>query len=316
MNPRSNEPPVLEDDFSEEPTIKAPTSSGRKFNMNLGGGTGKTLIISVVVTLVVLGLMSVVGKGGLFVNKSDFTSNMANVVTALDGTAKIATKAQTDVATAIQSIPETVSNQVDTKVSQQVSQINTKITELNQKITEANSSSQAASTKVNELTTKLNSDIASLTARFNTETTSLTAKNTELATKLANLETTIKSLETRLIAIENQAVAASVVVNENVAQYGIMNGVAVYVPLSVTNSGSTDVVVPVKLVLTTASSNITVSSATMSGTYTVVVSGSMVTFTTTVSVPTNSSISFNGIWVKLVYSGISPNTWSAQWSKE
>jgi chaperonin cofactor prefoldin len=308
--------PPDEDNFDDQPPLR-PERTGSRFKFNVGGDAPKTVLISIAVTLIILGLMSVVGKGGLFVNKSDFTKNMTTIVGALDNTVAIAQKAQTDVATAIQSIPNTVSSQVSTAVTQKTSEWESKLSALSARVTTAETSSQTNASKIADLTAKLKSDMDSLTSQFNSQTATLATKDTELATKNTELATKITALEARITALENQAVTTSVTVTSTVQNLSIVNGVSIGTPLTITNSGVTNVTVPVKLVVT-APSGVTspITSTTMTGTYTSSISGLIVTYYTTAYVPANSTVTFSGISIVVNYTGTPSTTWTAQWSKQ
>jgi len=109
---------------------------------------------------------------------------------------------------------------------------------------------------------------------------------------------------------------SSVTVVSNANQYNITNGATTYVPLTVVNNSNSTVTVPVKLVLTTATPGIYVSTAGMSGVSSSAINGATVTFYTTATVGANSSLTFSQIYIVLNYTGTSPNTWTAIWSKQ
>jgi hypothetical protein len=101
-----------------------------------------------------------------------------------------------------------------------------------------------------------------------------------------------------------------------VMNLSIVSGTPIGTPLTVTNNGVTNVTVPVKLVVIAPSGITITGTPTMTGTYTVTVSGQTITYYTTASVQANTAITFSGITITVTYTGSSSTAWSAQWSKQ
>lgn len=150
------------DDFEEgAPKIKPKTS------FDMGGGTMKVVFTSFVVTLVILAFMSFAG-GVAFVTKKDFTANLSNVTTALDQAKADLTRDKSDVAVAIQNLPSTISNQVNSIVAQSIVQWNSQLSSLSDRVTELNNTLQSNIATFAQYATKIdeaNSKIASLESR-------------------------------------------------------------------------------------------------------------------------------------------------------
>ena len=96
-------------------------SSKEKLSSLNGGGSIKTIVISFIVTSVIL--LMVASTGGMgFVTKKDFTANMVGVVATLERAKVDLVKAQNDVATAVQGIPDIITNQLNSLATQDTSQ--------------------------------------------------------------------------------------------------------------------------------------------------------------------------------------------------
>lgn len=184
----------------EELSLEPPLREKRRGlpSMGFGGGSVKTILISLVVTFVVIMGMGYVG-GGQFITKKDFTTNLANMITTMDQAKAGLAQAQSSVATAVQAIPTTVSTQVAASVATATTQWTSQLSALSDKVTASTASSQANVTKISELETKLKSDVSTLTV-----------KDTELAGKITALETKVGGYETRIKALEDKVATLSI----------------------------------------------------------------------------------------------------------
>jgi len=323
MTIRPPEPPLRDTDIGEEeldPMMPPPSSSSGRSRFSFGnikmGDTGKILLISALVTVLVLGVMSYAGKGGFFVNKTDFTKNMGDIVSALDSTSAIAQAAKSNVDTAIQSIP----GQVSSQVTQKTSDWESRLSQISSRLSTLESSTQSNTNKINEVSSQLNTEISKLKAEFQDTQEELESSNEEFTTeingKLSEMSANITALLARIQTLENQAVVSAVTVSDVISQYAIASGVAINTPLTIANSGVSDVTIPVKLVITAPSGVTSISSAAITGTYTSTTNGLVVTYLISVTVPANSTITFGGIKSTIVYTGTPSTTFSAQWSKQ
>lgn len=169
-----------EDDFKEKPPI--PPRGGR---LDMGGGLGKTVVVSLIVTMLVLLFMSVAGRGGFFVNKSDFTANMVGVVAAMEQAEAGLVKAKADVTVALQNIPNTLSAQVTASVAQSVGQWNSQLSSLSDRVSTLSGSIGSIPSN----TTKVNQVIADIAA-LESNIATLLAQQTDMLARIEVLETT------------------------------------------------------------------------------------------------------------------------------
>lgn len=216
-------PPVVtqEDELPLEPPLRTP---GKGHGFSFGGEIGKIIMISFIVTFVVLMGMSMVLKGGFFVNKADFTKNIADMVTATDQAKADLAKAKSDVTTAVQTIPNTVTAQVNTSVAQSTAQWNSQLSTMSDKVTSVVNTNQ---TNVNNIST-LTVDVSTLKPKVTVlETQSLTtsANITSLASRISDLEAKVKTLESS----QSQTVITANTTGALVAKSG---NVTVYVQAS------------------------------------------------------------------------------------
>jgi len=157
--------------------------------MNLGGESTKGVLISAVVTVLILAFMAFSGGVG-FVTKKDFTTNMASFVATAEQAQAGLIKAQTDVATAIQSMPGTMANQVNTAVLQSTAQWNSQLTSALDKVASLTTTVQSSTTAQNQMSGQI--------SNANAEISSLKAKVVTLETKVTDLLTRIATLEAKL----------------------------------------------------------------------------------------------------------------------
>jgi Skp family chaperone for outer membrane proteins len=341
MTIRPPEPPLRDTDIGEEeldPMMPPPSSSSGRSRFSFGnikmGDTGKILLISALVTVLVLGVMSYAGKGGFFVNKTDFTKNMGDIVSALDSTSAIAQAAKSNVDTAIQSIP----GQVSSQVTQKTSDWESRLSQISSRLSTLESSTQSNTNKINEVSSQLNTEISKLKAEFQATQNELESSNEEFTTeingKLSEMSANITALLARIQTLENQAVVSAVTVSDVLHTLSITSGYIIKssdnasdIPiLNVTNNSATNKNIQVRLVLINKSGgSINVTNATMkigdtvlstpiTGT-TSIANGGPIIFQLTVPVGAGGIGIWPGITTILTYdNNLASYIWDAQWS--
>ena len=171
--------------------LEPPMNSGR-FG-GLSGGTLPMVAISAVVSIVVMLGMGFVG-GGFFITKQDFTKNLANVSASVAAAQADAANSKNSVATAVQSIPNTVSTYVNNAVAQSTSQWNSQLSSMSDRVTSMNTVVQPLAGRISDLDTRVTSDVNAL----NTKVADLTTRVATLETKSSDHTTRIKALEDKL----------------------------------------------------------------------------------------------------------------------
>ena len=117
-----------EKELKDKPSTRQPRSTNLP-NLNIGGDTSKTVIISLIVTVVVLSLVLFTGGMG-FVTKKDFTADMAGVATFMEQAKVDLATAKSEVAIAVEGIPTIIANQLDSIVTQDPNQWSNQIASL------------------------------------------------------------------------------------------------------------------------------------------------------------------------------------------
>lgn len=182
INPenKGDEPPsvtpqeVAEEEMEFQPPLKQPKPAS---SISIGGGIGKTALVSLVVAVLVMILMGMMG-GGSFVTKKDFETNMANMAVSVnDATASVNTSLAS-VNSAIQGLPNTVSSTVNTAISQQTSDINKSISQMSASVS------------------SLSADVSALSTKMDKNMVTLDEKITEIQTQMEDYDTRITDLET------------------------------------------------------------------------------------------------------------------------
>lgn len=123
-----DEPPRASSEEIEEEPLRPPDGSGKP-KLNVGGGLGMTVVVSVIVAFVVFFVMGFMG-GGSFLTKQQFEDNLAGMVASLDQAKAEVVGARNTVDSAIAGLPTTVTNQVNSIISS----VNTKISTLESEV--------------------------------------------------------------------------------------------------------------------------------------------------------------------------------------
>lgn len=163
----SNKQPLEEEDFGAPLPPPSPVKAKGR-GMDLSGGTGRIVLLSALVTIVLLVLMSVSG-GVVFVTKKDFTANMAGLLATMEQAKADLTKSQSAVTSAIQSVPATVANQVSASIAQATSQWNSQLSTVNASVqnnTAALNSAKAEIATLKEKVSALEIQVADLKAKL------------------------------------------------------------------------------------------------------------------------------------------------------
>lgn len=232
------------------------------------------------------------------------------------------------VVTAVDKIPKTI----DEEVSISLASLSNKVDNLLSAVDEAKNNSLTASNQASSAVSKATTASDSITS-INTQVSSIKAdisalqddieslQNSDSNVSLATLQNSINSisskvtaLESQVVTLNNQYVLMAININTVALTYSIPNNAIVVIPVSITNTSDSNVNVPIKLVLTT-SGTVTVSSIVSLNSTSFNISGTTVTIYYNMYVGANSSVT-NNVPVKITYTGTSPNTWTATWSKQ
>ena len=188
---RRNQPPLRLE-------RKARNGGGQGFDM--GNPLVKMVMVAVVVTLVIVMGMGAMG-GGAFVTKSDFTKNIAGMVTTVETASADLVKTKTDikaeVQTAVAGVPTTINNAMATTVTA----LNAQIADMSNRVNNFSGTIQSNTNEIIKLVSKTdtaNSNIATL----NTQINALTTANTALSTKVTSLEAKVTALQTLATAYD------------------------------------------------------------------------------------------------------------------
>ena len=272
----------------------------------------KIVIIALIISFLVVEFVGVTP-----LNKSiKIINNAAQLASTNANNAK--SEADTNTAS-ITTIKTDISN-----IGGQINTLTASVTQLQNQLSGATTSSSSALQKVNDLSiqiTTINKNIADLqTALGNANISQLQTGLTADQTAVASLQTTITALQNKLttdeaniVILQKQTNLASITINTASENVSISNNVVTPISLSLTNSGTSDQTVPLTLTLTTSGS-VSGITASMDRANTITVSGTTITYHVNIAVGANSTVNPNQS-VTLVYTGTSPNSWTAVWSK-
>ena len=147
-----------------------------------GGEHKTTALVSAVVTIAILALMTVSGGVG-FVTKKDFTENISGVAITLDQAKADLALAKSEVASAVQNMPATITNQVNNSVAQSTTQWSTQLS--------------AAINSVNAMVAQQESNKVALN-NANSEINTLKSRIDTLEGDVADAEARIEELEDKI----------------------------------------------------------------------------------------------------------------------
>ncbi len=287
--------------------LQAPPLPKRKKFVDIQGNFIPMVAVSLAVALLVVLGIGMFG-GGTLATKADLVGNMTNMTASVDAiqTGLVGTKQE--VAVALQGIPGSIVTQVSSGVAQATSQWSSQLSSLSDKVTVLEGKYQTQGNSITALVSKdttLEASVAELKATID-------AYNS----KVGELERDVYTLSKQVSLLQSQYYLSNVIINSVAVSYSLANGISQLMPLSISNTGNTNMSVPVKLTLTTSSLGIVVGSAFMNaGMPNVSANGSTVVFSMTIDVPALSTLVINPS-VTLNYTGSSPNTWMATWSKQ
>ena len=198
---------------AEEPPLKTgrgddddDDGGGRRQRSRRSGGNPLLQIgvISAIVSAVVIMIMSSMGVLP-FVSRTDFTKNVQGIIATIDKNKADLSATVEGLRVAVNNIPATVTNQVNTAVNtamgQTVNQINAQIKALNDQIT-----------GVANIQTQTKADTANLVTKVDAltkSTTDLSAKVDGLTTKVTTLQTQATDYETRIKVLEAKQTTAT-----------------------------------------------------------------------------------------------------------
>ncbi len=224
--------------------------------ISVGGGTGKSVLISVVVTAVIILIMTLMGGVG-FVTKSDFDKNMGDMTTTLAALRKDITNSLSEMTATVKAVPTSVTNQVNAATSQYGSQINN----INQGLVDVKRdlgtyAKTDSLTQINSTMTSLKSTVDSLVNTVNTFKASHSSEMVALNISVTDIKAQLVALDTRLKALEipsggggggsGKVVIPSVVITAGVTDEGTLqttdNSTIGEVKLSLANNGTRDIV--------------------------------------------------------------------------
>lgn len=285
-----------------------PVSNKKLKIPSIGGGMFPILVsVGLIILLYVY-------SGNIFVSKTDNTKNITDVLKAVDANASDIRAISDSVNSAVRDIPATITNQVNSSFNTYSSRLATMEASI-KALENLNITGSLAGVSV---LTKDISDIKASIVALQTQlgekgTTSVSVALANASTKITALEAQVKALQTSVTALQTSTAISTITIGTAPIIYAVTTAVAINMPLFLTNTG-TGVTVPVKLVLTTAGT-ITAITPTMDRLSTASVSGTTITFFLNLDVGANSTVTFNQN-ITLVYTGTSPNSWTATWSKQ
>lgn len=286
---------------------------GKKGDFNPSGGN------MIYIWIVVIALVASFGVNYMFgVSKSGVEKFQADTKASVDSLASDIKASKDSIKMALDGVPTTVSAKVEVSLGSISARLNTMEADI-----KAMKDSVASVVKDSSgFTTKLDANIGNLTTQINSLKTDVSTLKTSvgsidltsLTTKTTSLEAQLVTIKNDVATLQNQYSLTTIAINTGSIAYPLTTGIALNIPVSVTNTGLTNISVPLKLVLTTGGT-VVVSSATMDRVSTVNITGTTITYYVIITVPASSTITMNQL-VTITYTGTSPNTWTAVWSKQ
>lgn len=288
-----------------------------KSGIKMSGSTMTYIIMAVIAVVAAFAVNYLFGVSKTGVEQ--FQKDTTAVVESLQSDLKASTST---IKLGLDGIPAAVNTKVDASMSSitsRLSTLETDVKRIDNNITsvtkDVSSKSESAIASVSGLLGQVDAiklsikDLQAAVAKADS-TTTIAGINT----KLSSLETQAATLKKDLTVLQNQYNLIAVTINSAPANFSIATGTTVAIPLSITNSGATTLTVPIKLVLTTANA-VTVTSAASLSAATTNISGTTITFTYNVDVGAGYTVIAN-VPVAVNFTGTSPNTWTAIWSKQ
>lgn len=299
------------------PTLPTEEEIDNKSGTKLPNGLLMYIIMVAIALVASFGINYYVG-----VSKAGITKFQTDTTAKVDSLSSDIRASTSSIKLALDSIPTTVDTKVTTALSSITSRMNTLESDIkiakDNAVTATNNSANAVTQVglVNKSITDVTNQIALLKTDISDLETAVGNNTalTALTTRITALETQLSTARSDISTLQNQYSLTTIVINTGALNYNIVSGVAMSVPVSITNSGTTNINVPMKLVLTTGGA-VVVSTAIMDRPYTVTISGTTITYNVVIFVGANSTVSLNQS-ATVSYTGTSPNTWSAVWSKQ